>query len=407
MPLNLRCECGKDLLVKSDLIGRQIKCPECVRIFAVPSTAKEGPEDADSARVEVPYIARVQTFRSEPSSRHAAVDFWANSGKIVAVAHDKLYEVAENSKAIQRVAESLKAGLPAGQALAKHEYAIRLNQICKVETNLHNCFITVSWKAEPTKNKDEDETDTLIFCPDRESRDEIVQTLFERLGTSWVRTVRQKTLLQGILGPLALIAVCALLTVSLAIAADWLANADLQLRGGGRWRLIARLVVWILTGLGPRGVSLLGALFVLFGVVWFVMRVRKPPRMLTLTPEPKGAPLIGSSDRFAKDEADPADIFISDEPRRRIKPLPLNAEIRLEYKRRMRRQVIVPVVGIAMGVILYLIAGPDWAKGAVLLIGLPLLGFTFWNWRCPACNGYLGKGTSHRFCPKCGVQLKD
>ena len=31
--------------------------------------------------------------------------------------------------------------------------------------------------------------------------------------------------------------------------------------------------------------------------------------------------------------------------------------------------------------------------------------FTFRNWRCPACNGYLGKAVSPKFCPKCGAQL--
>jgi hypothetical protein len=31
--------------------------------------------------------------------------------------------------------------------------------------------------------------------------------------------------------------------------------------------------------------------------------------------------------------------------------------------------------------------------------------FTFRNWRCPSCKGYLGKAVNPKFCPKCGSQL--
>lgn len=35
-----------------------------------------------------------------------------------------------------------------------------------------------------------------------------------------------------------------------------------------------------------------------------------------------------------------------------------------------------------------------------------ILIFSFKNWRCPACDGYLGKGFNPSFCPKCGAQLR-
>ena len=31
--------------------------------------------------------------------------------------------------------------------------------------------------------------------------------------------------------------------------------------------------------------------------------------------------------------------------------------------------------------------------------------FSFTNWRCPACNGYLRKNMHPAFCPKCGTPL--
>ena len=38
-----------------------------------------------------------------------------------------------------------------------------------------------------------------------------------------------------------------------------------------------------------------------------------------------------------------------------------------------------------------------------LVVGVLI--FSFRNWRCPACNRYLGRTMSPRFCPKCGVEL--
>ena len=86
-----------------------------------------------------------------------------------------------------------------------------------------------------------------------------------------------------------------------------------------------------------------------------------------------------------------------------------------EFKRRQKRQLVVtlPLVvlvfailvlgdrGISLGgVSCSAIARPAF----VVLIGLIL--FSLQNWRCPACNGYLGKVISPRFCSKCGAALQ-
>jgi hypothetical protein len=43
---------------------------------------------------------------------------------------------------------------------------------------------------------------------------------------------------------------------------------------------------------------------------------------------------------------------------------------------------------------------------AIVLAVVGALVFSFRNWRCPACDKYLGKGISPRYCPKCGVALQ-
>jgi len=43
---------------------------------------------------------------------------------------------------------------------------------------------------------------------------------------------------------------------------------------------------------------------------------------------------------------------------------------------------------------------------AFFVLVIAALIFSFLNWRCPACNGYLGKAFSPRFCAKCGAVLQ-
>ena len=43
------------------------------------------------------------------------------------------------------------------------------------------------------------------------------------------------------------------------------------------------------------------------------------------------------------------------------------------------------------------------AGSFVVILGVVL--FSLKNWRCPACNAYLGKGMAPSFCSKCGIPL--
>ena len=46
-----------------------------------------------------------------------------------------------------------------------------------------------------------------------------------------------------------------------------------------------------------------------------------------------------------------------------------------------------------------------WGPGFLLLI-VGALVFSFRNWRCPACDRYLGRRLNPRFCSKCGAVLQ-
>jgi hypothetical protein len=92
-----------------------------------------------------------------------------------------------------------------------------------------------------------------------------------------------------------------------------------------------------------------------------------------------------------------------------------NTEIIEEFKQKRTRQIM------AVGpIILAFIALFSAEANPTGIFGLPpniVLGITFaliisvfifslFNWRCPACNKYLGKAINPKFCAKCGVQLR-
>ena len=86
------------------------------------------------------------------------------------------------------------------------------------------------------------------------------------------------------------------------------------------------------------------------------------------------------------------------------------------FARKQKRQIVVvfPVLAAFVAVILgqepgsrsiYGIPVVAWVPIFAVLIVAALI-FSSRNWRCPACDGYLGRGFHPTFCPKCGVQLR-
>ncbi len=42
----------------------------------------------------------------------------------------------------------------------------------------------------------------------------------------------------------------------------------------------------------------------------------------------------------------------------------------------------------------------------ILFVVIGVLVFSLINWRCPACNSYLGRSMNPRYCPRCGIGLR-
>ena len=91
-------------------------------------------------------------------------------------------------------------------------------------------------------------------------------------------------------------------------------------------------------------------------------------------------------------------------------------EIQALFALKRRRQILlaIPLIPVLIVVLVsrdfgdgVLFGIPSEVWGPVFLVlAIGALLFSLWNWRCPACEKYLGKAISPRFCPKCGVALQ-
>ncbi len=92
------------------------------------------------------------------------------------------------------------------------------------------------------------------------------------------------------------------------------------------------------------------------------------------------------------------------------------AQFKATFALRRRRQLIaiVPTVLFAL-----LMASRDGRHGSHLgsippsfalvtaLAGVAaIVWFSFRNWRCPSCDGYLGRAINPSFCSRCGIALR-
>lgn len=87
---------------------------------------------------------------------------------------------------------------------------------------------------------------------------------------------------------------------------------------------------------------------------------------------------------------------------------------RFELRRRRQLVATVPTVIVIFATAILqrdgsgTLAGvPEPVIGSLFVVAIVgILVFSLLNWRCPACQSYLGRSISPRFCQKCGVELR-
>lgn len=69
MPIKVRCLCGHELLLKSELAGKKIRCPECAEIIRIPARKKtHPPRKTASSQKRMPQ--QKDAWNSDPYQSH-------------------------------------------------------------------------------------------------------------------------------------------------------------------------------------------------------------------------------------------------------------------------------------------------------------------------------------------------
>ena len=72
------------------------------------------------------------------------------------------------------------------------------------------------------------------------------------------------------------------------------------------------------------------------------------------------------------------------------------------FKKRKKIQMLITIVALIAVVLLFVTK----LETAALVIVIGLVIFSRFNWKCPKCNRYLGKGTNPKHCIHCGEELQ-
>jgi len=89
-------------------------------------------------------------------------------------------------------------------------------------------------------------------------------------------------------------------------------------------------------------------------------------------------------------------------------------QIRAEFAKRQGRQSVANAAAMLLIVVFALLyARPAWlglnSRGTIfpaqIVVIAVFIGFTYRNWRCPACNRHLGGDLYRHICGKCRVRL--
>lgn len=71
------------------------------------------------------------------------------------------------------------------------------------------------------------------------------------------------------------------------------------------------------------------------------------------------------------------------------------------FKKRKKMQILVTIVAALAAMASYITN----FKTIALIIVIGVVIFSRFNWRCPKCNKYLGKGSNPKHCSNCGQTL--
>jgi DNA-directed RNA polymerase subunit RPC12/RpoP len=271
VPILVSCTCGKKLRVKDESAGKRVRCPGCDGVVPVPPSR---PKEVEAANP--------QGESASPGGGDQEPFFWVDSTgfgtEMIALSDDALHLASLGGTELKEAMAALSQGTSVQKVLTKPKLLVPFEQMRKVSSNLHLRSVDIFWKEPSVK----DEKDKNLILADKQSRDELLEGLRQRLGQGWKRRVREFTRLRAAWAPLAVIGFFGAIAVCVVLAN--LYPDPNPSTGPRRIPWFVKIFFWLNDIIGWVGVTIVFASFALIGVIWFVMRMLKPPLMVTLTP---------------------------------------------------------------------------------------------------------------------------
>lgn len=306
MSLLINCACGQKLNVRDEYAGKKVKCPKCGKVLTAPEEepvelvmAEEdkpppGPakSSASAAWDKKKPTTKRKKKRDEEEARADPDDdadqptpHWLFPGtiytEVMAVDEDGIYFAKLRGDALKNAVTLLKAGAHADQALGKKATCVLWDWITSITSNKKLRPFTIHYNNGEPVNK-------TLTPADAAMRNEIFKTLAKLLAPTWEMTKYRHTPITAMHLPLACIAADFVMTVLLAIASHFLADAG-EWEGRGRGAAVAMLLN-LLRFMGPVQTGVLGLIIALLLGCWLIARIVSPPIEMSLQRAPE-APL--------------------------------------------------------------------------------------------------------------------
>lgn len=281
MPIITSCACGKTLRAKDEFAGKRLKCPACGQVITIPTQAEEPPladaKDDENDTVEI-------TLKPDQRLPGVLEPFWFNpddNDNLIALDDKAIYLASVNDQSLDELRQYLAQGRELAELLEDANTTIPLEDIKKIESNLHNDYIDVKWKPATAWS----ETESTLWCADKEARNQIMEALRGRLGPEWKSAEVHYPRWRAALLPAGVGGCLLILSFAMYMAAsghDEPGDARRPRLGAKR-----KFMGYIVDLLGPTVTLILGLLLLTACVGWLFVRVRTPPIMWTLTPARK------------------------------------------------------------------------------------------------------------------------
>jgi len=272
VPILVSCSCGKKLRVKDESAGKRVRCPGCGGVVFVP------PSLPIDVAADKPQSQSAKPRDEEPF-------FWTDSigfgVEMIALSDEALHVASLNETELKEAKAAFADGRTVPEVLPQAKLVVPFVQMRKVSSNLHHRFVDIYWKEPGAK----EEKDKNLMLTDKPSRDELLEGLRQRLGDGWKRQVKEFSRLRAAWAPLGIMLLFGAIAAAVVLAHFYPDATSSSTPRRIPW--IISIFVWLHGIIGWLGVTLIFGSFALMGVIWFIMRMRKPPLMYTLTRKEK------------------------------------------------------------------------------------------------------------------------